>query len=413
MDPLKTFVRENPGLSTSELARVLQRDRGVLRKELQRTCAPAPGQNGAVLWFATEGAAKKEAKAADRAPLPPLDPVERHEAETKQARVVREHKTLVDEVGRLREVIALREKLAAAPLRPIVRREFTSGRREATAVALASDWHVEEEVLPGSTPTSNVYNMKIAELRIERFFQGLAWLVKFNRQAFEIRDLVLWFGGDMMSGHIHEENRETSALAPIPTLLWLQPQLESGVRFLLDTLKLERLQLVCSYGNHGRDTIKPRRSTGAHHSYEWGMYQQIAVNFAKDKRVEVLADPSGHQYTRVYDFDLHFHHGDETKYQGGVGGIVIPLNKAVNEWNKARHAHYHHFGHWHQYIDTGNIVVNGSLIGFNPYAMSIKASPEPPQQAFYLLDSKRGKTCKSPLWVSDHSAEKKLWQVSA
>jgi hypothetical protein len=33
--------------------------------------------------------------------------------------------------------------------------------------------------------------------------------------------------------------------------------------------------------------------------------------------------------------------------------------------------------------------------------MSIKATPEPPQQAFYLLDAKRGKTCKSPIWVRE------------
>jgi hypothetical protein len=43
--------------------------------------------------------------------------------------------------------------------------------------------------------------------------------------------------------------------------------------------------------------------------------------------------------------------------------------------------------------------VNGSVVGYNGYAMAIKATPEPPQQAFYILDSKRGKTCKSPIWV--------------
>lgn len=338
------------------------------------------------------------------------DPIERRQAENKQARIVREHKTLADEVARLREVVAFREQLAAAPLKPIKRREFASGLREATAVAMLSDAHVEERVKPSDTPSGNFYNLDIAALRLERFFAGIEWKIEMYRSRFAIRDLLLWYGGDLVSGHIHDENVETSAFPPIAACLWIQPRLVDGVRRLVDRLKLERLQLVCSYGNHGRDTRKPRRATGAHHSYEWSMYQQIAQLLSDDPRIEVLADPSAHQYAKAYDFDLHFHHGDETSYQGGVGGITIPLNKAVAQWDKVRRCHYHHFGHWHQYQDTGNMVVNGSVIGFNAYAMSIKASPEDPQQAFYLLDSKRGKTCKSPLWVGDRSEETGLWR---
>jgi hypothetical protein len=355
----------------------------------------------------------KEPKPSPSAKVEIIDPVTRRAEDKAAARLRAEHKSLADEVARLREVIAFREQLAAAPLPPITRREFNSGMREATAVALLSDTHVEERVLITDTPTGNAYNLDISDLRLQRYFAGVEWMIQHHRSAFQIRDLILWFGGDMMSGHIHEENLETSAMSPIATLLWIQPRLLDGIRRLLDNLQLDQIQLVCSYGNHGRDTHKSRRATGAHHSYEWGMYQQIAELLKNETRVKVLADPSGHQYTKAYEFDMHFHHGDEASYGGGVGGITIPLNKAVAQWDRARRAHYHHFGHFHQYIDTGNMVVNGSLIGYNAYAMSIKASPEQPQQAFYLIDSKRGKTCKSPIWVGDRSEELKLLQGAA
>lgn len=345
-------------------------------------------------------------------PAKAVDPVERVQEEKRAQRIVREHKTMADELAGLRETLRMRDALASAPLRPIERREFASGLREATACALLSDLHVEERVRATDTPTGNVYTLAIAAVRIQRFFAGLKWLIEKERQAFKIRDLILWYGGDMMSGHIHDENVETSAMPPIATLLWLQPQLVDGVRQLLE-LGLERIQLVCSYGNHGRDTHKSRRATGAHHSYEWGMYQQIAREFVSEPRVEVLADPSGHQYTKAYEFDLHYHHGDETSYQGGVGGIMIPLNKAVAAWDRVRRCHYHNFGHWHQYLDAGHITVNGSGIGYNAYAMSIKASPEVPQQAFYLIDSKRGKTAKSPIWVGDRQDEAAVLAASA
>jgi hypothetical protein len=342
-----------------------------------------------------------------------LDPVARRQAETKAARIGREHKSLAAEVATLREAIEINSALASAPLPPIARHEFASGEREGCFVALASDWHVEELVKPAAY-TDNVYNLAIAELRIGRFFSGIEWLVGMHRERFAIRDGILWLGGDLMSGHIHDENVETSAMPPLATLLWLQPRIVAGIKQLLNRLDLESLQVICSYGNHGRDTHKPRRATGAHHSYEWHMYQQIAREFEAESRIKFLADPTAHQYTRAYDFDLHLHHGDETNYQGGTGGITIPINKSVAAWDKARRCHYHNFGHWHQYVDLGNWAGNGSLIGFNAYAMSIKASPEPPQQAFYLIDSKHGKTCKSPIWVgADVATELALWKAAA
>lgn len=411
MDSLKTFVRDNPGLSTSEIARLLQHDRHVIGRELRKCCKSLTRANNLVLWYATTAAAKAAEKAQGE-PLEITDPVERHQAERAEARIRREHAELTKEVEALRESMRLRDALAAAPLPAIKRREFASGLREGTAVALLSDLHVEERVLESDTPTGNVYNLDIADLRLARAFAGIEWLIKKERTSCKIRDLQLWYGGDMASGHIHDENLETSAFPPIAAMLWLQPRLIAGAKQLADRLDLERLDLVCSYGNHGRDTKKPRRATGAHHSYEWGMYQQIARVFEKDKRIRVLADPSAHQYTQVYDFSCHYHHGDEISYHGGVGGVTIPMNKAVARWDRVRKADFNNFGHFHYYFDMGHIAGNGSLIGYNGYAMSIGASPEEPLQSFYVIDSKRGKTAKSPIWCGDRS-EEEPFRVSA
>ncbi|MBX3218891.1 MAG: hypothetical protein KF795_00145 [Labilithrix sp.] len=310
-------------------------------------------------------------------------------------------KTLERDLDALRQAMDILAAATERPLPPIKRRELKSGMREATAVAMLSDVHSEEHVRLGETPVPNEYNPAIAERSIARFFAGYRWLIDFHRSAFQIRDVVLWLGGDLMSGHIHEELKEHTATPPIETLLWLRPRLAAGIDSLLADPKIERISIPCSYGNHGRNTAKPFRALGATHSYEWLLYQWLASIYEGNPRVQFLADRSAHQYMRVYEWDLHFHHGDETNYQGGVGGVTIPLSKSVAQWDKAKRCHYHHFGHWHQYIDVGRMTVNGSVIGYNAYAMSIKAEPEPPQQAFYILDSKRGKTCKCPIWVRE------------
>jgi hypothetical protein len=334
------------------------------------------------------------------------DPVHRALHVDSQTRLKREH---ADLTSRLLEAEARQEVLdkLSSPIAPyeIKRREKKSGLREATAVAMASDWHVEEYVPQRADTGGNFYDLSVAEKRCRRFFDGLLWLLAFNRGAFAIRSLLLWLGGDLMTGYLRNENREENELSPVETVNVLRTWLIAGIDLLLKDPELAEIVIPCSHGNHGRTTELRQISTGAKNSFEWLLYQMLSAHYGpshpQHTRVKFITDQSNHQYVKVYDFDLHFTHGDEVKFQGGVGGIAVPLMKAVSGWDQVRRCHYHHLGHFHQYTDYGSATVNGSLIGYNQYAMSIRAFPEPPQQAFYILDSKRGKTCKSPIWVGE------------
>lgn len=47
--------------------------------------------------------------------------------------------------------------------------------------------------------------------------------------------------------------------------------------------------------------------------------------------------------------------------------------------------------------DAGNWLLNGSLIGYNAFAISIKAPYETPKQTFFLISKKRGKSGVFPI----------------
>ncbi len=339
---------------------------------------------------------------APKAPEP--DPVERQEQIEEQSRDRRQVKQLVEQ---LREARARQSFLDAAssfkePPR-ILPREKTSKIRELTAVALASDWHVEEPVEPESVAYRNEYNLEIADKRVTRFFEGIIWNIEHHRASgrLAIRDLVLWLGGDLMTGYIHPELVESNLLSPTETVRWLIPRIRDGIHSLLERLQLDHIEIPCSFGNHGRSTDKPRISTGYANSYEWLMYHVLADEFRNEPRVHFEITNSAHQYVRVYDFTIHLHHGDDVKYQGGVGGIAIPLLKAVPAWERLKHADVHCIGHHHQLKDFGRAVVNGSIIGHGPYSQRIRAEFEPPQQALFYMDSARGKCMVTALWVAD------------
>lgn len=269
-------------------------------------------------------------------------------------------------------------------------------QRDATAVMLCSDWHVEETVDPKTINGLNEYNLTIAAKRIERMGQAYCWLARDKRWA--VRDGVIWLGGDLITGFIHEELVEGNSLSPLNACAWVMAEIEKMIRFVLKETDLERIIVPCNYGNHGRTTIKPRIATGASNSYEVFMYHQLAHRFKGEPRVQFQIATGEHLYLEIHGKIARFQHGDAVRYAGGVGGIMIPMRKAIAQWQTVRRADMDHFGHWHNYHALRDMVINGSLIGYNAFALRIKAAFEPPAQAFYLWDRTRGPCQHTPVW---------------
>jgi hypothetical protein len=264
----------------------------------------------------------------------------------------------------------------------------------AVAFAIASDWHVEETVDPKNVNGLNAYDLDIARDRVQQFFRKVVRLTEIQRAGTKIDTLVLAMLGDMMTGYIHEELRETNGLSPTETILWLQDEIASGLTML--EKHFDRIVIPTSYGNHGRNSIKSRHATGAKNSYEWMLYHILRKQFPHhDWRIS----DSYHNYLEVDGHVIRFHHGDDLRYQGGVGGLTIPVEKAISQWNKAIKADLDVFGHWHQSQQNPKWISNASLIGHSAYAIAIKAGFEPPSQTFFLMDKKRGRTVTAPIYL--------------
>jgi hypothetical protein len=266
---------------------------------------------------------------------------------------------------------------------------------QSIAFACASDWHVEETVESKSVNGLNAYSLDVADRRIRDFFSAVVTLTEIERHGTEIDTCVLWLGGDLMSGYIHEELQETNSLSPTETLLWLRERLAGGINLLAGTF--DKVIVATSYGNHGRTTKKPRHATGYRNSYEWLLYRMMAQE--SQSGVSWVVADSYFNYLNLYGRTIRLHHGDSLSYQGGIGGLTIPVEKAIASWNKGRVADLDVFGHWHQQQQNPKWVSNGSLIGYNAYALSIKAAYEPAQQTFFLLHRERGRTVTTPIIV--------------
>ena len=273
--------------------------------------------------------------------------------------------------------------------------KYGSGTSEGTVVLVASDWHVEENV--GSEVGGlNVYNLDIAKQRATTFFQAGLRLTRLLQQDIRIDHMVLALLGDFVSNDIHDEFVDTNEVTPTHAIVEAQNMLISGIQFLLDHSTLT-LTLPCHSGNHARTTKTTRFSSENGHSLEFLMYLHLAAFFRNEPRVRFLIAEGMHSYFPVYDQTIRFQHGHGIKFNGGVGGIYVPVAKALSQYNKARHADLDVLGHFHQLRDGGSWVCNGSLIGYNSYALAIKADFEKPRQALFLMDKRRGRTANWPI----------------
>jgi hypothetical protein len=274
---------------------------------------------------------------------------------------------------------------------------------EATAFMVGSDWHYEERVDPEKVNNMNEYNPSIAKDSIFNFFRVGARLRNVYNKDISINHIVIPLLGDLITGYIHEDLVESNYMSPIEAINDLEEIIFSGIEHVLKETNC-RLTIPCKFGNHGRTTPDKRISTAWENSFEVLMYRHLARMYKDHDRVQFIVEKGYLTYLTLYDkYLIRMHHGDYIKYNGGIGGITIPTIKAIAGWDRGTDAAYLDvFGHYHQQMtDTGSskFVLNGSIIGYNSYSLSLKASYEEPKQAFFLIDKHRGKTISAPIFV--------------
>lgn len=332
-------------------------------------------------------------------PLTVAEKVEVHRTRQTAQEAKRENRELLEEIERLRVEL---EAVAAIKQTPqkIVLPEVRGRRLRGVQVVQWSDWHVEERVRPETVNYLNEYSLEVAERRIALLAKNTAKFVNITASYIDVDRLIIHIGGDIISGNIHEELLENTELPPIEAILWAQKRLKAALEVVFAASSVPIL-VVCTMGNHTRITKKTHYSTARGNSLEYYMAHTLKDYFAHNSKVEWLIAEGYMAYVEAYGKNLRFHHGDGMQYGGGIGGIFIPVFKAISQWNKAIQAAHDFFCHFHQIKSGGIFSCNGSLIGFNAFAQRIKADFEPPMQKFSVFMSNWQVTAEHKIFVEE------------
>lgn len=313
-------------------------------------------------------------------------------AATREAAHVRvmkaEHKALAERLVELEDAVQFMHAAAAVP--PVIRTPSSrpkSGKRIGTPQFMISDTHFGESVTRIETLGRNAYDLNIAAKRMSKCWDNMLWLRRDMARTVTCDDTVIYLNGDIVSGDIHDELRETNDGG-------LRDQCDAAVRALMPGLEAfidetpGRVHVVCIGGNHGRLTHRQHIKNGTQHSAEHlGVYDPLRRQIGDRGGKVAWHIPNAERFVlEIHGYRVSVQHGTMIRSQGGIGGTLVPMTRWVT---RAADADLYLFGHFHEADAYGKIIKNGSLIGPSAYSKWIGVEDRDPEQVAFMLDADR------------------------
>lgn len=392
-DSIQRLSKEQSSISNSEIARKL----GIARTTVHKWRYQE--------YPDTNQTQTNTTKTNERIPKIVLSVFEEHKLQRENSQLKARIKTILDGRVLTDKLTEFSATLSENPIKiPTWHTRSKSVNKDAaTACAFASDWHLDEIVYRSQVNGCNEFNRAIAETRCGQFFDNTAQLAKKYISGVQYDGLYFFLGGDMFSGNIHEELKETNECTIIESILHWTPVLVSGIRYLAD--KFNHVHIPCVVGNHGRNTRKPTAKNRCQDNFDWLFYHMLAMQLKDDPRITWDISPAADCLVKVHDTSFLFTHGDQFRGGTGISGLLAPLmlgdaRKRKRQTAIGRSYEWMVYGHWHSLVlGVRGLLGNGSLKGYDEYAFVSNFDYEPPQQAFWLVQPRVGVTGRWPVHV--------------
>ena len=284
------------------------------------------------------------------------------------------------------------------------------GEHHAIPTLLLTDTHFDEVVLPEQVDWLNAYNRRIAERRLRVCIEQSIELAREYLKGLVYDGFLLMLGGDIFSGIIHQELRETNQEPILRSVDHWENQLAAAIERLAS--EFGHLHVACTYGNHGRQSKKPVAKNRAWDNIEWQMYTHLAKHFAASKHITFQIPDAADCHVQSYGVRYLLTHGDQFRGGSGISGALAPLMLGSHRKGRRAMAVKRPYdvlvlGHWHQHLwlPSRGLIVGGALKGFDEYAYVSNFDYEPANQAMWIATPEHGVTFPMQVFVQDKDDE--------
>ncbi len=312
----------------------------------------------------------------------------------------KQNKDLTTELIRVNKIAELTEEIRNSSISiPMLSAESTS-TQPVTACSILSDTHFDEVVDGSLINNINHYNRQIATQRLQKYFHSLIKLKVKYFSTVNIEHLVLMLAGDMVSGIIHDELKETNEYAITETLVYYVEQMAAGIKLLAQ--EYDKISIPCVVGNHGRLTPKVKYKGSVKDNFDYLFYCMLRSALKGEKKVEFFISDSTDALVKIYDTTFLLNHGNDFRGGNGWGGPAMPVMRGDMRKRVTYDAVDLPYdvlctAHFHTMKFLGDQIMSGSLVGYSEYALRNGCKYEPPQLPFWLVHPKYGVTITAPV----------------
>lgn len=318
--------------------------------------------------------------------------------------------------GEFRDVrrrLALYEEIESTPVAPpkwLVGSDKAAKEHTAVPTMLLTDIHWDEVIKPEQIDYINAYDRAIAAMRLKRAFERAIHVTRDYVSGVHYTGFQLSLGGDMFSGIIHEELRETNKATIVEGIISITPLLIAGIKLLAEHFGNVHVEAVV--GNHGRNSMKPRAKNRAQDNFDWCVYKLVQRELEGCKGVTMRVADAPDAHYQVHGMRYLLTHGDQFRGGSGISSAMSPLLLGALRKTRRQAASRHPYdvmimGHFHTslWLPSWGVIVGGSVVGYSEYAYQQNLPPERPQADMWLNTPERGITIHCPVFLQDRKAE--------
>jgi hypothetical protein len=241
----------------------------------------------------------------------------------------------------------------------------TSGKH---GLALFSDWHYGIEV----SNSTNIYNKKVFNERVGKLVNKIIEYGHIN----QIETLHIGQLGDLISGMIHVSTRVQSNEDVIEQTKYVSEVLAEVLATLAN--EFPHIKYYNVIGNHGRTGNK--NDVGIKENFEYLVPWFLEARLRDFNNIEIISDEDGYIPTKILNEDVVFVHGNYDRVEQCVTRLPQILGY-VPSYIFGGHVHHN----YEKEYGKTTVVVNGSLVGNDDYAMQGRFGAKPSQK-FVVFD---------------------------
>lgn len=263
-----------------------------------------------------------------------------------------------------------------------------------TMVLLIGDVHAGEEVRSEEIMDLNAYDIDIMARRLDHVTETVLKQQKLMA-GFSYDKIQVFLLGDLVSGIIHEELMRGSVMCE--QVIQLADKLAQMFKSLAAEFKV--VEVTGVVGNHGRFKKKPYFHQ-RYDNFDFLVMKMTEMACSGDKNILFDIPKSIFVTKAIYDWNFLLMHGDNIKSFGGIPFYALKRADAnltqILTSQKNLYPHYTILGHFHTNANFdkigGEIIMNGSLKGTDPYSLGSMTVSGAPKQLLFSVHPSNGIT---------------------